>query len=46
VLGRRELKLLVTWRTKMKVFLEELAPADKDDKGKYLLSLVSHPNTL
>jgi len=33
VLGRRELKLLVTWRNKMKVFVEELDPSEKNDKG-------------
>jgi len=36
VLGRRELKLLVTWRNKMKVFVEELDPSEKNDKGKRL----------
>jgi len=33
VLGRRELKLLVTWRNKMKAFLSEIDP-EKNSKGK------------
>jgi len=36
VLGRRELKLLVTWRNKMKAFLNEVDPEKRSNDSEML----------